>query len=183
MPRLEYGHGTIRPTVNADGTFALTCASEGCNRFIQPWGPRGNWMVWRHTAPGRPQYDASLSQWIAPLGGGFILRDANLLFWKPPKDPAAQGPARKFLGVAEVDSGTLVIGDPAYLLPSKERGKPGIDYQAVIDAPSTPEAVPFAERLALLVNVRDDGPYFVYGEFDEGDLVRVTIEFDWIEPG
>ena len=93
----------------------------------------------------------------------------------------SQGRERRFFGVAEVDSGTLVIGDPAYLLPSAERGKPGIDYQAVIDAPTTPEAVPFADKLALLVNVRDDGPYFVYGEFEDGDLVRVTIEFDWIE--
>lgn len=44
-------------------------------------------------------------------------------------------PERRFLGVVEVDSGTLLIGDPTYCLPRAEDRKPGIDYQAVIDAP------------------------------------------------
>lgn len=70
---------------------------------------------------------------------------------------------RKFLGIIEVDSGTLVVGDPTYLLPSKEQRKPGVDYQAVIDADRA-DAVPFARRLTLLINVarRDGiGPYVV----------------------
>lgn len=90
---------------------------------------------------------------------------------------------RKFLGVIEVDSGTLVIGDPAYLLPSAKDGKPGVDYQAVIDAPRVPEAVPFADKLAILVNLRDDGPYPVYGEYDDEGLLRVCILLDPIEIG
>lgn len=181
MPGLEYSHGIIRPTINPDGTFALICASAGCGRLIQPWGPRSNWMVWRHTAPGRPQYDPRRSQWIAPLGNGFILKDSTLLFWKPPADPASKGMPRKFLGVVEVDSGTLVIGDPAYLLPSARDGKTGVDYQAVIDAPTTAETVPFANQLAILVNLRADGPYPVFGEYDDEGLLRVTILLDPIE--
>jgi hypothetical protein len=182
MPRLQYEHGTIRPVINADGTFELTCASASCNRAVQPWGPRGNWMVWRHTAPGRLTYDASRSKWIAPFGDGFILRDSSLLFWKPlTADPTAVGRTQRFLGVIEVDSGTLVIGDPAYLLPDVRDAKPGVDYQAVIDAPSEPATVPFANGLALLLNIQADGPYSVYGEYDDEGLLRVSILLEPVE--
>jgi hypothetical protein len=88
---------------------------------------------------------------------------------------------RRFLGVVEVDSGTLLIGDPGYVLPSARDGKAGIDYQEVIDAPTTGLAVPFAKGLALLANVADDGPYFVYGEYDDGELIRICIHLDPIE--
>jgi hypothetical protein len=35
---------------------------------------------------------------------------------------------RRFLGILEVDSGSIVIRDPAYLLPSRQNAKPGVDY-------------------------------------------------------
>ena len=38
-------------------------------------------------------------------------------------EPAVE---RQFLGVVEVDSGTLVISDPAYCLPHRDRDKPGV---------------------------------------------------------
>src|SRR5262249_40556734 len=41
-----------------------------------------------------------------------------------------------FLGMVEVDGGTLVIGDPGYMLPRASQHRPGIDYQAVINAPN-----------------------------------------------
>jgi hypothetical protein len=88
---------------------------------------------------------------------------------------------REFLGVIEVDSGTILIGDPAYVLPSASRGKRGSDYQEVIDAPTTSVGVPFANGLAMLANVRDDGPYFVYADFDEGELVSISIELEPVE--
>jgi hypothetical protein len=88
---------------------------------------------------------------------------------------------REFLGVVEVDSGTLLIGDPAYVLPSLRDGRAGVDYQDVIDAPSTPVGVPIAKGLALLANVRDDGPYFVYAEYEEGELISICIELDPVE--
>lgn len=90
---------------------------------------------------------------------------------------------RKFLGVIEVDSGTILIGDPAYLLPSARDRKPGVDYQAVIDAPREPDSVPFAGGLTMLVNAGSDGPYPVYGEYDDEGLLRVCILLDPIEIG
>ena len=88
---------------------------------------------------------------------------------------------RKFLGVIEIDSGTVVIGDPAYLLPSAERSKPGIDYQAVIDA--EPAAYqPFARGLAMLLTTPEgDGPLGVYGEFEDGVLWKVSVILDPID--
>ena len=90
---------------------------------------------------------------------------------------------RRFLGVVEVDSGTILIGDPAYVLPDAARSKPGIDYKEIVDLRIGEEsAIPMANGLAQLAIVRDDGPYFVYGEFDDGMLIRITIEFDVLEP-
>jgi len=53
---------------------------------------------------------------------------------------------RRLLGWVEADSGTLLIGDPAYVLPRASDGKPGVDYQAVIDAPAELPAQSLAER-------------------------------------
>ena len=90
---------------------------------------------------------------------------------------------RKFLGVIEIDSGTLVVGDPAYLLPSARDSKPGIDYQAVIDAEKSASA-PFANGLTMLFTTPDgDGPLGVYGEFEDGVLWKVNIILDPIEFG
>lgn len=90
-------------------------------------------------------------------------------------------PERRFLGVVDVDSGTLLLGDPAYCLPQAAAGKPGIDYQAVIDAPLV-----LAQRLAkmpvlLLRQFGGDGTFPVFAEFyEDGEVARVTIEF--VEP-
>ena len=43
------------------------------------------------------------------------------------------GVERRFLGMVEVDSGTLLVGDPLYCLPDGARDGAGIDYAAVID--------------------------------------------------
>ena len=88
---------------------------------------------------------------------------------------------RKFLGVIEIDSGTLVIGDPAYLLPSVRDSKPGIDYQSVIDADLSAYQ-PFANGLTMLFALPEgDGPLGVYGEFEDGVLWKVSIILDPIE--
>jgi hypothetical protein len=88
---------------------------------------------------------------------------------------------RRFLGLVEVDSGTLLIGDPAYALPHASRGKPGVDYETTIAIDPDP-AVPLPGGLVLLVGrFGGDGTFPVFGELDEyGELERVTIEF--VEP-
>lgn len=88
---------------------------------------------------------------------------------------------RRFLGVVEVDSGTLLIGDPAYVLPRLEDARAGVDFQTVIDTQlELNGAVPFADGMALLIGL-DDGPYSVFGEYDDDDeLMRVYIDLDGI---
>ena len=85
---------------------------------------------------------------------------------------------RRFLGMVEVDSGTLIVGDPAYCLPRVANGKPGIDYQAVIEAPDEPASSLGGQPVLLIGRFGGDGIYPVVGELDEyGELVRLTIEF------
>lgn len=88
---------------------------------------------------------------------------------------------RRFVGVVEVDSGTLLVGDPLYCLPEAARGRPGIDYAAVIAAPDEP-ASPLDGRPVLLVGrFGGDGTFPVFAELDEdGFVVRVAVEF--VEP-
>ena len=86
---------------------------------------------------------------------------------------------RRFLGVVEVDSGTLVIGDPLYLLARRSAGKDGLDYDEVLGVDAADVTTPFAGRPVLVVSAfGGDGAYPVFGDFEEGELARVTIEFD-----
>lgn len=87
-------------------------------------------------------------------------------------------PERRFLGMVEVDSGTLLLGDPMYCLPQAERHKPGIDYEAVIRASDELGAYLDGSPVLLLGHFGGDGSFPVYGEIDGyGELIRVTIEF------
>jgi hypothetical protein len=89
---------------------------------------------------------------------------------------------RQFLGVVSVDSGTLIISDPAYCLPHIERDKPGVDYEAVVAADTSLASSYLGDGLVLLLsNFGGDGTFPVFGEFEEGQLMRVTIEF--VGPG
>lgn len=86
---------------------------------------------------------------------------------------------RRFLGMVEVDSGTLLVGDPSHVLPWKEGGKSGVDYQAAIAADPTIVATPFAGTPTLLIqDFGGDGTFPVFGEFDGRDLVRLIVEFE-----
>ena len=86
---------------------------------------------------------------------------------------------RRLLGWVEVDSGTLVIGDPVYFLPRASDGKPGVDYQAVVDASAELHAQPLAERPVLLLQrFGGDGSFPVWGEFDGAELIAVRINLD-----
>ena len=93
-------------------------------------------------------------------------------------EPALQ---RRFLGVVEVDSGTLLVGDPIYCLPRAKDGTPGIDYESIIGAGDEPASYLAGKPVILLGCFGGDGTFPVFGEIDEyGELVRVTIEF--VEP-
>ena len=81
----------------------------------------------------------------------------------------------KFIGFVEVDSGTLVIGDPAYLLPHAARGKGGVDYEAVIEA-RDPIGRLGGQRVLLLQQFGGDGTFPVFGQYEDGELIRVTID-------
>ena len=87
-------------------------------------------------------------------------------------------PERRFLGVVEVDSGSLLIGDPTYSLPNATRHKKGIDYDAVMRLREEPAQHLDDQPVLLIARFGGDGTFPVFGEFDEsGELLRVTIEF------
>ena len=94
--------------------------------------------------------------------------------------PETDGTVR-FLGLVEVDSGTLVLGDPVYLLRSERDGRAGVDWDTVLEAPDAPVA-PLAGGMAMLLgSFGGDGAYPVFAELDEdGVVVRVTVHF--VEP-
>ena len=76
-----------------------------------------------------------------------------------------------------------MIGDPAYLLPSVRDSKPGIDYQAVIDAEAA-DVAPFAHGMTMLFTMPEgDGPLGVYGEYEDGVLRKVSVILDPIDIG
>jgi hypothetical protein len=83
---------------------------------------------------------------------------------------------RRLLDLVEVDSGTLVIGDPAYILPSVADGRLGVDFGAVIASDDPIGSLDQTPAL-LLQAFGGDGSFPVFGEYEDGELVRVTIEF------
>ena len=88
---------------------------------------------------------------------------------------------RRFLGLVEVDSGTVLLGDPAYCLPYAAEGKAGIDYEAVIAAPHELAAPLAGQPVLLLGGFGGDGTFPVFADVDEyGELVSATIWF--VEP-
>ena len=85
---------------------------------------------------------------------------------------------RRFLGVVEVDGGTIVIGDPVYLLARRSNGTEGLDYEEVLRNLGAEVATALAGRPVLLISgFGGDGTFPVFGEFDEEGLARITVEF------
>ena len=74
------------------------------------------------------------------------------------------------------------MGDPTYVLPDATRGKKGIDYRAVTDADNTATAVPLGDHTVLLIgHFGGDGAYAVYGEYEDGEFMRLCVDLDPIE--
>jgi hypothetical protein len=87
---------------------------------------------------------------------------------------------RRFLGYVEVDSGTLLVGDPVYLLRGEADGRPGVDYEAVLavsDTTQGPVARLAGQPVLVLQQFGGDGSFPVFGEFEDDMFVRVIIEF------
>jgi hypothetical protein len=82
----------------------------------------------------------------------------------------------KFLGVVEVDSGTLLIADPAYVLPRAQDKQPGIDYSKILEA-TTPAGPIGGQPVLLVQSFGGDGTYPVFGTFDGPDLLKITVYF------
>jgi hypothetical protein len=96
---------------------------------------------------------------------------------EPESDANTATIERRLLGFVEVDSGTLLIGDPTYVLPRASEGRSGVDYQAVIDAPMVDGARLAGQPALLLSNFGGDGSYPVIGEYEDGELMRAIVEF------
>ena len=93
-------------------------------------------------------------------------------------DPAFE---RRFIGLVEVDSGTLFLGDPLYCLARAKDGTPGIDYASVIAAPDEAASYLGGKPVMLLGQFGGDGTFPVFAEVaEDGFVVRVTVEF--VEP-
>jgi hypothetical protein len=84
----------------------------------------------------------------------------------------------RFLGLLEVDSGTLVIGDPLYFLERAADNKPGVDYATVVAAPIEVASYLDEQPVLLVQSFGGDGTFPVYGVFEDGELVRITVEFE-----
>jgi hypothetical protein len=66
---------------------------------------------------------------------------------------------RRLIGIVEVDSGLVMISDPAYVLPRAEEKQPGVDYSVVLrDASNKPAVQLDGQGVVLLANFGGDGP-------------------------
>jgi hypothetical protein len=102
-----------------------------------------------------------------------------------PETLAGEGPTpvieRKFIGLVGVDSGTLVVGDPAYILGHKAEAREGIDYQEVIDAPIEHAQELGGRPVLLIQDFGGDGTFPVFGEFEDGELMSFVVYLNPIE--
>ena len=86
----------------------------------------------------------------------------------------------RYLGQVEVDSGTLVIGDPCYLLRRAAEGRPGVDYEAVLQTDDPVTSPLDGQPVVLLRQFGGDGSFPVFGEYEDGELIRAIVDF--VEP-
>lgn len=87
---------------------------------------------------------------------------------------------RVLLGYADVDSGQLCVVDPCYVL-DEEHYTTLIDQWEYESSAKEQHSVPLKSNYATGVNFHTawgDGSYAVYGEIEDGRVMRVIIEMD-----
>ena len=87
---------------------------------------------------------------------------------------------RILLGYADVDSGHLCVVDPCYVL-EDDKYNELIDQWDYTPGAKPQYSVPLKHNYATGVNFNTawgDGSYAVYGEIEDGRVVRVIIEMD-----
>jgi hypothetical protein len=84
-----------------------------------------------------------------------------------------------FLGVVEVQSGALLLGDPQHLLPNARDGIAGIDLEEIGRVDRSWTAQPVGDRPVLLLGkLPMEGTFPVFGEFDGESLVAVLVDLE-----
>lgn len=81
------------------------------------------------------------------------------------------------LGTIGVDSGTVLLGDPAYI---PQQGWDDF-HQTLVDIGffTTHHAEPFGEGLGLIVSSGyGDGSYPVYADVVDGRIMKIEIDFN-----
>jgi hypothetical protein len=85
----------------------------------------------------------------------------------------------RVLGFVEVDSGLLVIGDPAVLLDGAPSGRPVPTFADADRASAIGPAAPLGDRGAVLIQgFGGDGTFPVIGVFEDDELIRLVIDLD-----
>lgn len=68
------------------------------------------------------------------------------------------------------------MGDPCYVLGREATGRPGVDYEAVVAA-REPVVRLAGQPVLLLQDFGGDGSFPIFGEYEDGMLMRVVVEF------
>ena len=135
-------------------------------------------LAWEH--PERDEARASTVE-VDELSEGTELTEAD---WEAiaraitldVMSDAASTSKSVYLGQVEVDSGTLLVADPVYVLPNAEQGRTGIDYTVLTSMAGA--VTPVAGGMGLLLaNFGGDGSFPAFGEIEDGEMWKLTVLF------
>jgi len=85
------------------------------------------------------------------------------------------------VGECWVDSGTVMVGDPCYVLPEESTGDPGLDYEDLLnkwkesDYKDNPVRI---EGVTVFMTPWGDGVYPIYAVKKDSKIVRIIIDFE-----
>lgn len=91
------------------------------------------------------------------------------------------------IGIVGVDSGTVLVSDPAYVLPRATDGILGCDYEDILEH-NTENRVydldiqstePWGSGCGLVANAGGDGVYRVYARLtSSGSIAQILVDFE-----